>query len=103
MYAIIKTGGKQYRVTQGQRLKVETLDAEAGGTVNFDHVLMIGDGEQSQFGQPFVNGAKVMAEVIKHGRADKIRIIRFKRRKHQMKTQGHRQNYTEIKIKSVNI
>src|SRR3990167_3801100 len=102
MYAIIKTGGKQYRVTQGQRLKVETLDAEAGGTVNFDHVLMIGDGEQSQFGQPFVNGAKVMAEVIKHGRADKIRIIRFKRRKHQMKTQGHRQNYTEIKIKSVN-
>ncbi len=102
MYAIIETGGKQYRVTAGQLLKVERLEAETGGSVNFERVLMVGDGEQSRFGQPLVAGASVAAEVVEHGRAKKIQIIKFKRRKHQMKHQGHRQNYTQVKITSVN-
>lgn len=98
MYAIIETGGKQYRVAEGQTLKVEKLEAEAGHTVDFDRVLMVGEGEQVRFGAPVIDGAKVVAEVVKHGRADKIRIIKFRRRKHHMKRQGHRQYFTQVKI-----
>jgi len=98
MYAIIETGGKQYRVSEGQLLKVEKLTAEVGSTILFDRILMVGDGEQSRFGQPVVQGATVSAEVVSHSRAKKIRIIKFKRRKHEMKHQGHRQDYTAIKI-----
>lgn len=101
MYAIIETGGKQYRVAEGQLLKVEKLDVEAGTTVDFDRVLVVGEGEQIHVGAPVVAGAKVVAEVIKHGRADKIRIIKFRRRKHHMKRQGHRQYFTQVKITKV--
>jgi large subunit ribosomal protein L21 len=101
MYAIIETGGKQYRVAEGQTLKVEKLEAEAGHTVDFDRVLMIGEGETARIGAPLIDGAKVVAEVLKHGRADKIRIIKFRRRKHHMKRQGHRQYYTQVKITKV--
>lgn len=101
MYAIIETGGKQYRVAEGQTLKVEKLEAEAGHTVDFDRVLMIGEGETARIGAPLIDGAKVVAEVLKHGRADKIRIIKFRRRKHHMKRQGHRQYFTQVKITKV--
>ena len=101
MYAIIETGGKQYRVAPGQMLKIEKLEADAGNTVDFDRVLMVGEGEQMRVGAPLVEGAKVTAEVIKHGRADKIRIIKFRRRKHHMKHQGHRQYYTQVKITNI--
>ena len=97
MYAIIETGGKQYRVAQGQLLKIEKLEVDTGATVDFDRVLMVGE----KVGTPLVAGAKVTAEVVKHGRADKIRIIKFRRSKHHMKRQGHRQYYTEVKITAI--
>lgn len=101
MYAIIETGGKQYRVTEGQILSVEKLEAEVGNSVDFDRVLLVGAGESIKVGAPFLAGVKVVAEVVKHGRGDKVHIIRFKRRKHQMKKQGHRQDYTQVKIVKV--
>lgn len=101
MYAIIETGGKQYRVAEGQLLKVEKLDVEAGQSIDFDRVLVVGEGEQIRVGAPLVAGAKVIAEVVKHGRLGKIRIIKFRRRKHHMKRQGHRQYFTEVKITKV--
>ena len=101
MYAVIKTGGKQYRVTAGETLKVETLPAEVGGKIEFDQVLMVVDGDKIEVGKPILEGRKVSAEVVSHGRHKKIRIIKFRRRKHHMKRQGHRQNYTEIKITAI--
>ena len=101
MYAIIESGGKQYRVTEGQSIKLEKLDVDAGGTINFDRVLMIGDGENSSIGAPMVTGAKVVAEVEAHGRHKKIKILKFKRRKHHMKQQGHRQDYTQVKVTQI--
>ncbi|MEK6749137.1 MAG: 50S ribosomal protein L21 [Pseudomonadota bacterium] len=101
MYAVIMTGGKQYRVTPGQTLKIETLPAEAGSTVDLDKVLMVGGDEGIKVGAPYLTGGKVSVEVIGHGRGDKIRIVKFRRRKHYRKTQGHRQNYTEIKITGI--
>lgn len=101
MYAIIETGGKQYRVAEGQTLKIEKLDAETGHIVDFDRVLMVGEGESMRVGSPLVLGATVTAEVVTHGRADKIRIIKFRRRKHHMKRQGHRQYFTQVKITKV--
>jgi large subunit ribosomal protein L21 len=101
MYAILESGGKQYRVTEGQSIRLEKLEADAGSTVNFDRVLMIGDGEQFQIGAPLLTGAIVVAEVEKHGRADKVRILKFRRRKHHMKRQGHRQYFTQVKVKAI--
>lgn len=101
MYAVIKTGGKQYRVAEGQTLKVEKLDVEEGATVEFDTVLMIADGNQIKVGSPYVEGARVSATVKSQGRGPKIRIIKFRRRKHYRKTQGHRQSYTELCIGSM--
>lgn len=101
MYAVIKSGGKQYRVSEGQTLRVETLDAEVGKEVKFDEVLMVVNGDNQAVGAPVVKGASVAAEVVAHGRADKVEILKFKRRKHHMKRQGHRQNFTEVKIKSI--
>jgi large subunit ribosomal protein L21 len=101
MYAVIKTGGKQYKVAPGEKLKVETLVADVGATVSFDQVLMIADGDQQKFGAPLVAGGKVTAEVVKHGRGDKIRIIKHRRRKNYHREMGHRQNYTEIQIKEI--
>ena len=102
MYAVVKTGGKQYRVSQGDRLKVESLKAEAGSEVSLDEVLMVGSGESVTVGAPTVANASVSAKVLTHGRGDKIRIIKFRRRKHHRKQAGHRQNYTELEITSIN-
>lgn len=101
MYAIIKTGGKQYRVQQGETLHVESLEAQVGDTVDFDEVLMLGEGEDARVGTPTVDGAKVRAEVVEQGRGEKIRIVKFRRRKHHMKTQGHRQNFTAVRITEI--
>lgn len=101
MYAVIVTGGKQYRVMQGETLRVEKLDADVGAAVTFDQVLLVGEGEQINVGAPLVQGAKVAATVKAHGRADKIRIVKFRRRKHHRKQMGHRQHYTEIEITAI--
>ncbi len=101
MYAVIKTGGKQYRVSQGDTLRIETIDANAGDAVEFDQVLMVGEGEQVKIGTPLVDGGKVTAMVKAHGRGDKVHIIKFRRRKHHMKRMGHRQNYTEVEITGI--
>jgi len=101
MYAVIQTGGKQYRVRQGEVLKVETLPAEAGQEVEFDKVLLVQSDDGIRVGRPYLEGGKVIATVTAHGRHPKIRIVKFRRRKHHMKQAGHRQNYTEIKITGI--
>jgi large subunit ribosomal protein L21 len=101
MFAVIVSGGKQYRVQEGQTLKLEKLKAEAGANIEFDRVLLVGQGDDVKVGLPTVDGAKVTAEVVDHGRADKVTIIKFRRRKHHMKRQGHRQWYTEVKITGI--
>ena len=101
MYAVIVTGGKQYRVMQGEVLRVELLDAEVDSTVRFDQVLLVGEGESIQVGAPLVAGAVVSARVRAHGRADKVRIVKFRRRKHYRKQMGHRQHYTEVEITGI--
>ena len=97
-YAIIEAGGKQHRVKPGEILKVEKIEAATGASIDFDKVLMVSDGEKVTIGAPYVAGSKVTAEVVEQGRHDKIRIIKFRRRKHHMKQMGHRQWYTAIKI-----
>ena len=101
MYAVIKTGGKQYRVSPGEKLKVEQIPADVGAEVVLDQVLMVGEGESVRLGQPTLSGATVKATVVGHGRGDKVRIFKMRRRKHYRKQQGHRQNYTELKIDSI--
>ncbi len=101
MYAVIKTGGKQYRVAKGEILKVEKLDVAAGESLDISDVLLIANGEELKVGAPVIEGAKVTAEVISHGRGPKIRIIKFKRRKHHLKQMGHRQWFTELKITDI--
>ena len=101
MYAIIKTGGKQYRVAAGDKLKVESLNAEVGSQVTLSEVLAVSDGNELKVGAPFVEGASVTATVVSHGRHDKVRIFKMRRRKHSIKSAGHRQNYTELKIDSI--
>jgi large subunit ribosomal protein L21 len=98
MYAVIKAGGKQYRVASGEKLKIETVAAEIGSEIVLDEVLMVADGENVTLGTPTLAGASVKAKVIAHGRGDKVRIFKMRRRKHYRKSQGHRQNYTEIEI-----
>jgi large subunit ribosomal protein L21 len=95
------TGGKQYRVMQGETLRVEKLDVEEGSNVDFDQILLVGDGEKVTVGAPLVDGAKVSASVKAHGRHDKVRIVKFRRRKHHRKQAGHRQHYTEIEITGI--
>lgn len=102
MYAVIKTGGKQYRVSEGDRLKVESLTAEAGSDIALDQVLMVGSGDSVTVGAPLVANASVSARVLEHGRGKKVRIIKFKRRKHYRRQMGHRQNYTELQITGIN-
>ena len=102
MYAVIKTGGKQYRVTPGDMLKVETLDAEVGASFDFEEVLMIADGDDLTVGTPTIASAKVAALVIAHGRAKKVEIVKFRRRKHHQKRTGHRQNFTQVQIQNIN-
>jgi large subunit ribosomal protein L21 len=101
MYAVIKSGGKQYRVASGEQVRVELLSAEVGADVAFEEVLLVGAGDDVKVGAPFVSGAKVMATVVEHGRGDKVRIFKLRRRKHFQKTQGHRQGYTEVRIKDI--
>lgn len=101
MYAVIVTGGKQYRVEEGEVLRVERLVAEEGASVEFDRVLMVGEGDDVVVGTPVVEGARVAATVRSHGRGEKIRIIKFRRRKHYMRRAGHRQNYTEIQVTGI--
>lgn len=101
MYAVITSGGKQYRVQEGQTLKLEKLTAEVGSKVDFNEVLMLVNGDEIQIGKPFIKGTKVVASVVEHGRGKKIHIIKFKRRKHHMKRMGHRQDYTEVKIEKI--
>lgn len=101
MYAVIKTGGKQYRVAQGDVLRVEKLNVAEGDAIEFDQVLMIADGDNIKLGTPLVEGGKVEAKVRANGRAKKVYIIKFRRRKHHMKRQGHRQSYTELEITGI--
>ena len=101
MYAVIATGGKQYRVTEGQTLKVEKLTADVGASLDIDKVLMVANGDDVKIGKPYLDGGKVTVTVKSHGRGEKIRIIKFRRRKHSRKTQGHRQSYTELEITSI--
>jgi large subunit ribosomal protein L21 len=101
MYAVIVSGGKQFRVIEGQTLKLEKISADVGDTIDFEHVLMIADGDQVKVGVPYVEGGKVVGSVVSHGRHDKIIILKFKRRKHHMKRMGHRQHYTEVKITQI--
>ncbi len=101
MYAVVKTGGKQYKVAPGEKLKVEQLPADVGAEVILDQVLMVGEGESVRLGQPTVAGATVKAIVVAHGRGDKVTIFKMRRRKHFQKHSGHRQNYTELRIDSI--
>ena len=98
MYAVIKSGGKQYRVEAGKPVRVESLAADVGATVAFEEVLLVGGGDSVKVGAPLVSGAKVKGTVLAHGRGDKVKIFKLRRRKHFQKTQGHRQNYTEVRI-----
>ena len=101
MYAVIKSGGKQHRVQEGEFLRLEKLDVATGENVDFDEVLMVVDGDNVKVGAPLVEGGKVSAEVLSHGRADKVKIIKFNRRKHSRKQMGHRQWFTEVKITGI--
>ena len=102
MYAVVKTGGKQYRVTQDQYLKVEKLEGNEGDTIELDQVLMIADGDKLKIGSPMLDGGKVTATILSHGRLKKVTIMKFHRRKHHQKCTGHRQYYTEIKVTGIN-
>jgi large subunit ribosomal protein L21 len=101
MYAVIKTGGKQYRVESGAQVRVESIALDVGAAVSFDEVLLVGSGDAVKVGAPLVSGAKVKATVVSHGRGDKVKIFKMRRRKHYQKTQGHRQNYTEVRIDDI--
>ena len=101
MYAVVQTGGKQYRVTEGATLRVEKLKADEGDSVELDKVLMVGEGESVKIGTPYVEGGKVTATVKAHGRGKKVKIVKFKRRKHHLKRQGHRQWFTELEVTGI--
>ena len=101
MYAVIKSGGKQYRVESGKQVRVESLAADVGAAVAFEEVLLVGAGDTVKVVAPLVSGAKVKATVVSHGRGDKVRIFKMRRRKHYQKSQGHRQNYTEVRIDDI--
>ena len=101
MYAVFKTGGKQYRAATGDTIKVEKIEAEKGATVELDQVLMVGEGEDVKIGAPYLEGGKVTATVVDHGRREKIKVIKFKRRKNHRKQMGHRQYFTQIEITGI--
>ena len=101
MYAVIATGGKQYKVTKGETLRVEKLDGEEGSTVKLDNVLMVADGDKIEVGTPTLDKASVTAKITAHGRGDKVEIVKFRRRKHSRSQAGHRQSYTEIEVTDI--
>ncbi len=103
MYAVIQTGGKQYRVSEGDTVKVEKLTAEAGTSIDFSQVLMVADGDNVKVGKPYLDGSTVTATIESHGRAKKVKIVKFRRRKHYLKRQGHRQWYTALKITGIRV
>ena len=102
MYAVIESGGKQYKVSEGSVVRLEKIEKGIGETVELDKVMMVGDDDNVQVGQPYVEGRRVQAEVIDQGRGRKLSIIKFKRRKHHMRRQGHRQYYTAVRVKAIN-
>ncbi len=101
MYAVVKTGGKQYRVSEGDKLRVESLVAGEGDSITLNEILMVGEGENVTIGSPMVANASVSATVLSHGRGKKVHIMKFRRRKHHRKQMGHRQNYTELEITGI--
>jgi large subunit ribosomal protein L21 len=101
MFAVFKSGGKQHRVTEGEVVRLEKIDAELGAAVEFDEVLMVAEGDDVKIGAPFLSGSKVTGEIVGHDRHDKIRIVKFRRRKHYMRTAGHRQWYTDVRITGI--
>ena len=101
MYAIIRTGGKQYRVKAGEQVRVEGLEGDVGASISFGEVLMVGEGDSVKLGAPLLSGAAVKATIVSHGRGDKVKIFKMRRRKHYQKTQGHRQSYTEVRIDTI--
>jgi large subunit ribosomal protein L21 len=101
MFAVIQTGGKQYRVSEGTVLRVEKLPADAGATVEFGEVLLVGEGAAIKVGKPFLDGAKVTATIQKHGKSDKVAVVKFRRRKHYMRQGTHRQFFTEVKVTGI--
>jgi large subunit ribosomal protein L21 len=101
MYAVIKSGGKQYKVAAGEKLKIEQIPSQVGEKISLDQVLMVSQGDKVSVGAPLVNGAVVSATVLGHGRADKVKIFKMRRRKHYQKRQGHRQNFTEVMIDEI--
>ena len=101
MYAVIKSGGKQYKVAAGEKLKIEQIPTQVGEKISLDQVLMVSQGDKVSVGSPLVNGAAVSATVLEHGRADKVKIFKMRRRKHYQKRQGHRQNFTEVMIDEI--
>jgi len=101
MFAVIQTGGKQYRVSEGSVLRIEKLPADAGATVEFGEVLLVGEGDSVKLGKPFLSGAKVTATVQSHGKAAKVRIVKFRRRKHYLRQKNHRQPFTEVKVTGI--
>lgn len=103
MYAVIQTGGKQYRVEPGQIVKLAKMELETGQPVNFNELLLVSEGENVQVGTPYLAGAKVTATIVEHGRDPKIKIIKFRRRKHHMKQMGHRQDYTKVQINNIEV
>ena len=102
MFAVIESGGKQHKVTKGDQLQVELITGDEGSIVEFDKVLMISDGKNSKVGSPFLKKAKVIGKVIRHGKSDKIKVFKMKRRKDYRRTLGHRQNFTEVLIETIN-
>lgn len=101
MYAVFQSGGKQHRVAEGQTVRLEKIEIAPGESIEFDNILMVSNGEDVKIGMPYVDGGKVTAEVVTHGRGDKVKIVKFQRRKHSRKTQGHRQWFTEVKITGI--
>ncbi len=101
MYAVIKSGGKQYRVEAGKPVRIESLAADVGTSVAFEEVLLVGSGDEVKIGAPLLSGAKVKGTILAHGRGEKVRIFKLRRRKHSQKSQGHRQNYTEVRIDDI--
>ena len=102
MYAVIKTGGKQYRVATGEKVKVEKLEGEVGATITLTDVLMVGAGDAVKIGTPTIAGATVIATIVAHGRGEKVHIFKMRRRKHYKKDQGHRQSFTQLEIAAIN-
>ncbi|HEY2592066.1 MAG TPA: 50S ribosomal protein L21 [Steroidobacteraceae bacterium] len=101
MYAVIATGGKQYRVTKDAVLRVEKLDAEPGSTIEFGEVLLVGEGAEVKLGKPRIDGSKVLATVVRHGKGAKVSIVKFRRRKHYLRRKGHRQPFTEVRVTDI--